>query len=356
MTPLPSTAVPSLRWTASLALAAVVAGCSGGAPAAPDDDVSVTPPGAAAPAAATPLRTVRPAPAPAAPASTPAAAPAGDAGPVATPSDAAEPSCAPCWGDPEVTGTFDVTAVPEASGLVASRRQPGAWWLADDGPVARLFAVDAGGAALGSVALEGLEPRDVEGLAAGPCAEAPIHGCLFVGDIGDNDAVRADVVVARLPEPDPAAAASATVQVARLRYPDGAADAEALLVDGQQVVVVTKDGRVYASESFADGVLVAHGRLALPRPARPLQSLALGVLVTGADVGGGRVALRTYDSALELAPPPSGATIADLASWTATEVPSAVEPQSEAIAYALDAEGYTTTGEGTGELWTVRRR
>ena len=344
-----------LAATVAAAAALVAAAACTGAPATGVDEAGA---GADATATARPrtmpptLATALATATPTAPATPPTATMAATA--PATATATSTPACAPCWGSPEVAGTFDVDAVPEASGLVASRRAPGGGWIADDGPVARLVALAADGSTTGVAELTGFDPQDVEALAAGPCAPTP-GTCLHVGDLGDNEADRSAVAVARFREPDPAAHAAVQVEVVALAYAGGPVDAEALLVDDDgTLVVVAKDASVHAG-AFADGVLEPRGVLVLPAPARPLQSLVLGVQVTAADAApDGRVLVRTYDSVVELAPPFAGAPLADLATWTAREVPSAVEGQSEGLAVAPDGGSYTTVGEGAGELWTVR--
>jgi hypothetical protein len=106
-------------------------------------------------------------------------------------------------------------------------------WAHNDGePV--LFALDSRGTVTGRVQLTGARVQDWEAVAVGPC---PGGSCIYVADIGDNEADRNRVTVYRLPEPDGAAASAALAETFHLTYPDGAHDAEALLVAG--------DGRLY---------------------------------------------------------------------------------------------------------------
>jgi hypothetical protein len=306
-------------------------------------------------------------------------------GPTVPPEPAASPTGTPaptpdagvcedplgCYGEPERIGTFDAATIPEASGLAASLANDDVLYLLDDRPgTSFLLAVRTDGSTLARLEVDGMDARDGESLAVGPCGAEDGGSCVYVGDIGDNLRNRGDVVVHRVPEHDlsgdPPTAPLPNDRV-RLRYPDGAHDAEALLVDDLgRVHIVTKasfdresgrtgDARLYRAGSFADGVLEDLGAIPVPEPARPLQSTFVGNVVTGGEHRDGRVLLRTYDQVLEYVGPTeaAGRDLAGLASWEVREVPSAGEPQSEAITWAADGCGYLTAGEMVGDLWLV---
>jgi hypothetical protein len=127
-----------------------------------------------------------------------------------------------------------VAELPEGSGLAASRLTPGRFWSHNDSGKAELFALDAKGKVTGRLQLSGAVVEDWEAVAVGPC---PTGSCIYVADIGDNDAARKSVTVYRVPE---AADGSGTAQVNGVfhaSYPDGSHDAEALLI--------TPDGRLH---------------------------------------------------------------------------------------------------------------
>jgi hypothetical protein len=280
------------------------------------------------------------------------------------------PSQAPEHG-PTVVGDFGVDAVPEASGLGASRRIPGVLYILDDGPgTSEIWVVRPGSAPLGAMQIAGLRGRDTESLTVAACGSDSEQWCVYVGDIGDNPRVRETVQVWRLPEPDLSAGIPEqpfAADAITLRYPDGPHDAEALLVDGAGVPhLVTKDAgvgadgrpglgaaRLYAAPGFADGVMSDLGAVPLPAPAEPLAAAFVGVVVTGGDALPGRVLLRTYDHIVELTAPSADAPLADMAAWPARELPSPREPQGEAVAYAADGCGLYTVGEQVGTIWFV---
>ena len=129
-------------------------------------------------------------------------------------------------------------AVHEASGLALGRRDAGVLWTHADSGEPQLLAVSLDGTVRGTVRVAGAAVEDWEDVAAGPCAAG---ACLYVGDIGDNDASRPRITVYRFPEPDPADGASAPAAALHATYPDGPQDAEALFVDRTgRIHVVTK--------------------------------------------------------------------------------------------------------------------
>jgi len=147
--------------------------------------------------------------------------------------------------------------VRETSGLARSPAGRDHFWTHNDaGNDAEIYAVDPSGALLGRARLAGVEAIDWEDIAAAPCDEG---ACLFVADIGDNDAERAVVTVYRVPEPEPASGEPVEAVALHARFPDGAQDAEAFFVlPGGDAYLVTK-GRhgpivLYRYPLLADGV------------------------------------------------------------------------------------------------------
>jgi hypothetical protein len=259
------------------------------------------------------------------------------------------------------TGTVASDALTEISGIAASRRNRGVYWVHNDsGDTARVFAIDAAGKTLGEFALDGAQAVDWEDIAVGPGPGQSVRSrawSIYVADIGDNAATRASVTVYRVPEPKVTHAGDHGARVLRgaaaltFTYPDGAHDAEALLVDprSHDLLVVTKDlvggrGVVYRGRADAAGGTAA----VLERVADV--SLGLGRGVTGGDVtaDGGTVALRTYLSVV-LYPRPAGTPLwrAFSEESCAGAAPSLLaERQGEAIAFVPGARAYVTVGEG----------
>lgn len=187
----------------------------------------------------------------------------------------------------------------ETSGVAPSLRTPGAYWThSDDRRTAEIWAVDARGGVLGTIALDGIRSFDLEDVAVAPCPEG---SCIYLGDVGDNYAERDTLVVFRLAEPE-VSARSVTPVPLRFVLPNGPRDAEAIFVlPGEQLFIVTK-----GSEAP-----IAVYRY--PPPLRPDETVTLEEVqllsetprvlprqVTGASASsdGTVVVLRTYETLL----------------------------------------------------------
>lgn len=139
----------------------------------------------------------------------------------------------------EVIFAFEDDEIVESSGLVA--RDGLVVTVNDSGDSNRVFAVDpATGGTVGVTGWQG-DAFDIEALAPGP------DGTVLVGDIGDNAAVRDEVVVSEVS----AGAGDRDVDATQWRfaYSDGPHDAETLLVHPVtgRIYVVAKEfiGRIY---------------------------------------------------------------------------------------------------------------
>ncbi len=139
-------------------------------------------------------------------------------------------------------GTLD-----EISGLAASRRVDGIFWVHNDAPrPATLVALDREGRRRADLRIDGVRAVDWEDLASYTLDGKPM---LLIGDVGDNAAVREDYELVAIEEPPlPADAATLVVKPAwrlRFRFPDGARDCEAIAVDvpAREVLLLGKRAR-----------------------------------------------------------------------------------------------------------------
>ena len=125
---------------------------------------------------------------------------------------------AAAWAPPlEHLGRFDdARAIPEASGIVKSRRFPGIFWVHNDsGNAPLLFAVRSDGRIVRRfrLAIPNLDWEDIA---------IDDQGHLYLGDIGNNTGLLRTRVIYRIDEPDPSSpedpdrplAAAATVSYA----------------------------------------------------------------------------------------------------------------------------------------------
>lgn len=133
-----------------------------------------------------------------------------------------------------------LAGLPEASGLVVSRATGGRLWAHNDSGKAEIFALDLNGKVAAKFTVSGAQIEDWEAMASAPCDGG--H-CLFLADIGDNDATRKSITIYRVPEPKTAGGTAQVNATYRATYPDGAHDAEALLAgpDGALYIVTKGD-------------------------------------------------------------------------------------------------------------------
>lgn len=261
-------------------------------------------------------------------------------------------------------------SIDESSGLVASRLNPGTYWTHnDDG--AFIFALNSRGAPLGVFRVTGAQARDWEDISIGPGPDRD-KSYLYIGDIGDNDAVRSEIAVYRVAEP---AISPATVKFSkkqpgvtesaeaiRLSYPDGKFDAETLLVHPTtgNIYVITKvplvSPVVYeAAAPFTPGKLTTMRRIGEIH----VPSVFGGVL-TGGSVSpdGRRVALCDYFQGYELELPAKSTDFNDIWNQKMIGFDLGKREQGEGIAYRADGEALLATSEGRNSpiFQVVRRR
>ena len=264
------------------------------------------------------------------------------------------------YGQPTTIGAIKDKSVTESSGLVASRTTPGAYWThndSGDGPF--IYAFDTRGDSFGTFRVNGAQARDWEDMAAGPGPQAN-KSYLYLGDIGDNEGVRREVIVYRVAEPvltpttrsftknrpgptEPAAAI-------RLQYPDGKHDAEALLVHPRtgNIYIVTKvllanPGVYEAVAPFAAGQSITMRRVGEPR----VPSL-FGGAITGGSISpdGRRVALCDYFQGYEIVLPAGTSNFDEIWKQKMIGFDLGKRKQGESITYRLDSKALLATSEG----------
>ncbi len=257
-------------------------------------------------------------------------------------SAANSPQCKP-------SGTLvRVEGLAEGSGVAASRKTPGRFWTHNDSGEPILFALDDKGTVIGRLTLSGVKVEDWEAIAVGPC---PAGTCIFVGDIGDNDAERRQITIYRIPEPAEANGSAKVTDVFHATYPDGAHDAEALLV--------TPDGRLHVitkGETGPTGIyrfppkLDAGATVTLERvgEARAVGTAGRNDRITDGSVSpdGQWVALRTLNTVMLYRS--SDLLAGNWREVSRIAVDSLGEPQGEGITFA-DNNTLYLVGEGGGK-------
>lgn len=271
-----------------------------------------------------------------------------------TPAATLAPGTTACTPYQSIT-TAGVVASPdlvEASGMAASRTQPGVVWAHNDSrDGARVYAIGSSGEDLGGFDIAGASAFDWEDMAAGPAADAATSA-LYFGDIGDNFSIRGGrITVYRVPEPDPATLNGPIQGAVALEYayPDGTYNAEGLFVAEDSIYIVTKDkeeARVYRGSATPTDSSVQTLELVAVLP--------LGDEVSGAALSwdGTTIAFRGYRSVWMWHREP-GATIAEALTAEPCNAPSPDEVQGEAITFLSD-KAYSTVSEGSNpDLFVV---
>ena len=253
-----------------------------------------------------------------------------------------------------------VADVPEASGVATSRKTPGQLWLHNDSGQPALFAVSVDGTPRGRVRVYGAGVRDWEDIDVGPC---PQGSCIYIGDIGDNNTKRRDVVIYRVAEPDAEAGTSAPSESMRLTYPDGPRDAEAFFVlPNGNLFIVTKGERgpavLYRVPEFRDRTTAPLVRVATVVDAEGSTNAAVARSnrITGASASrdGRWIALRTLHAVMIYAA--DEFTAGNIREVLRFDVSVVREVQGEGIAFGDDGTVWLSSeGGGSGRQGTIAR-
>ncbi len=196
----------------------------------------------------------------------------------------------------EPTGKLDIRLIPEASGIVKSRRHPGVFWVHNDsGNPPSIFAIRSDGRIIREFRLE-IPNIDWEDIAIDD------QGHLYVGDIGNNLGALPTRAIYRIDEPDPSqppAGPLKSTAVVRYASPrENRFDAESLEYDQGNAIVIAKyrDGR--EAEIFSVAFDTAKP------PLKPVEPRSLGRLAgfiepaTGSDLSTDRKLLAVCSSAV----------------------------------------------------------
>ena len=202
------------------------------------------------------------------------------------------------------------SGVREASALVASQQFPGIYWtLNDSGNAPVVFAVDEDGAPRGSFRVTGATNVDWEAIGIGPDGDGGF--ALNIADVGDNDQLRRDPVVYRVPEPEPAPAGdrpatgeTAPASAFRFLYPGRPHNAEAMLVHPRtgEIMVITRElngmSMIYRLPLPLDGEGAQIADLVDVLNVQRLDPASGQVTDAAISSDGRQLALRTYASVL----------------------------------------------------------
>jgi len=242
--------------------------------------------------------------------------------------------------------------INEASGIAASNSNANIFWVNNDsGDYARIYAINQIGQRVGTYNLTGATRIDYEDIAVGP-GPAAGQEYIYIGEIGDNYAVRSYITVYRVAEPlvnylqNPVTVNLSGVESITLQYPDGARDAETLMIDP-----VTKDIYIISKrETYSRVYLAAYPQSTTSTITMEYKGqLPWGWAVGGAiSPDGSLVIVRGYSNA-SIWQRGDGVNLWEI--FTGPECPVSVawEPQGEAICFDADGCGYYTVSEGINQ-------
>ena len=271
---------------------------------------------------------------------------------------AAEP---PAAMKAQTVGHLGEPRLRETSGLAASRRHAGRYWIhndSGDGPF--VYAIDAQGKLAGIVQVDGVMSIDWEDIAS---FEHDGKAYLLIGDIGDNLGMRPQYELIAIEEPElPADGSVLHVPAAwevRFRYPDDTShDTESLAVDAASMsaYVVPKFSEPLTAyrvplKTENDDIVSAQRWTSFAAPDGVDPHAAPKFRATAFDIAadGRHAALLGYRSAWIY-------TRQDKESWEAAfaRAPQRVSMapplrQPEALGFDQDSRSIVVTGEGIGE-------
>ena len=225
------------------------------------------------------------------------------------------------------------------------------WTLNDSGDSPRIFAFNSNGAHLGIYNLSPAFNNDYEDIAIGP---GPTDGVdyLYIGDIGDNSAVRSTIKVYRVPEPtvdknqSPINVNLTNVETITLRYHDGARDAETLMIDP-----ITKDIYIISKrETYSRVYLAMYPQSTTSTIMMEYKGQLSWGWAVGGDISpdGSLIIVRGYFNA-SIWQRTDSMNLWEI--FLGTECPVSLfwEPQGEAVCFDADGCGYYTVSENLNQ-------
>ena len=257
-------------------------------------------------------------------------------------------------------GILENIEIDEASGMVASQRNPKHYWVINDSEnLNRMFLVSESGQGKDEYSFTGLKNRDWE--AMGRWQNRTGQTYLYIADIGDNLAQNASYQVHRFLEPslkltDPLRRVIHATQSVEFTLPDGARDMECMLIDqksGDLFLISKREDhkRLYRipADAFAkSGVQQAEfiNELNFSVPSSHVDLLKQLYYITDGNVASSNeeIIIRNYLEIYYWKKKPEE-SIADALRRKPRVVPSVLEPQGESLAFDGLNKGYATISE-----------
>lgn len=229
--------------------------------------------------------------------------------------------------------------INEASGIADSKRNKGYLWVQEDsGNPAQLILLGHDGNVKKTIQIAGARNIDWEDMVLA-------GNDIYLGDIGDNFRINTSGTIYKFPEPAITDDTVNNVETIRFYYPDGSHDAEAFLVDpvSKDIFIITKKempSKIYKisypykltdlNKATAVGTLTYNWVVSA---ALSPDSKTILVKTYAGIMSYQRVGKESLDKALQHTP---------------KKQPYTMEPQGEAVCFAVDGSGYFTLSEKGG--------
>jgi hypothetical protein len=261
------------------------------------------------------------------------------------------------YSDPQVVGHLANTDITEASGITASKCQPGVFWTHNDsGDDAFIFAFNAAGDNLGTWRVKNAENNDWEDIAEFKDASGACF--VYIGDIGDNKLRRDVHTIYRVREPSVLpndvgstrknARETDAAERLNFNYSDSNQNSETLMVHPAtgDIYVLSKShdkpsGVYKLKPNFGDDVERAERIAEVKVPSIPFG------LLTGGDISpdGRHVVLCDYADGYELTLPNGDNNFDDIWKQQPLEIDLGDRDTGEAVGYSADGSAIFATTE-----------
>jgi hypothetical protein len=268
------------------------------------------------------------------------------------------------YSDAMDRGELESPRIMEASGIAASRKNPGYFWVTNDSDVQgpMLYLIDSLGKGRREYSLQGTSQRDWEDLAI--VGESDGSATVYVGDIGDNFQDNPNYRIywfKDLKITSNVYTILTDVNKLTFHLPDGFHDMETMLVDQQtkDIFVISKrenNKRLYkipASKVVNGATVTAEfiEDLSFSVPFTNDLKIQQAYYLTGGSVSpdNSEILIRSYVGVYYWKRK-TGESIPAALLRPAKAVPYKMEPQGEGVSFAHDGSGYYTVSEAPDNI------
>ncbi|MDW3196729.1 MAG: hypothetical protein R8G66_30415 [Cytophagales bacterium] len=243
------------------------------------------------------------------------------------------------FSEKEIIGQSNDARLQEASGLAVSFKNPGHLWTHNDsGGKPELYLINEKGDVAMTARLKGAKNRDWEDIAISRDGS----GYVFIGEIGDNNAVHESLTIYRIVEPaiDSTNKKKVNYDQMTIQYEEGARDAETLMVDPftKNLILLTKreDNILVYSFAFEAGT----SKVIASKGTMPLTWLTAGDINAKGDI-----LIKNYNQVFYLENKNKTPIVELLLNGKPELIDYEVEKQGEALTWSLEGNSFFLLSE-----------